>query len=251
VLSGAGHPDSILLIGGTSQIAIATAVTLSSGGPLHVVLAARATAGRTAAATTLRAAGATVDVVDFDAADLDRSLTALAEIFDHRVVDVAVVAQGQLPDQNQLEADPAAVVEVCLVNYTSAVAVGLLLARRMERQGHGVIAALSSVAAVRPRRENYVYGSTKAGLDAFYTGLRERLVGSGVRVLVLRPGFVHSRMTAGLAPAPFAVHPEAVARAIASALATGNRAVWVPRVLGPVMGAVRLLPQPIFRRLRA
>ena len=108
---------------------------------------------------------------------------------------------------------------------------------------------LSSVAAERPRRANYVYGSTKAGLDAFATGLGDDLHGSGVRVMVVRPGFVAGRMTAGMKAAPFATTPAAVADAVAANLTAPTGTVWVPGVLRYAMSVLRHLPRAIFRRL--
>ena len=107
----------------------------------------------------------------------------------------------------------------------------------------------SSVAGVRVRRANYVYGSAKAGLDGFCSGLADALHGSGVRLLVVRPGFVIGRMTEGMTPAPFSSTPEQVATATARALAKGRRVVWVPPVLRPVFAVMRLLPQFIWRRM--
>ncbi len=109
---------------------------------------------------------------------------------------------------------------------------------------------LSSVAAERPRRANFVYGSAKAGLDAFGRGLGEALRPDGVRVLVLRPGFVRTRMTAGLRPAPFSVDPEAVAAVAVDALRRGDEVAWVPAALRWVMLAARALPAPLFRRIQ-
>ena len=176
------------------------------------------------------------------AADIDR-------VFDLWEIDVALVAQGVLPDQEALERDPSLAAEVGATNYTSAVVVGLQLARRMREQGHGVIVAMSSIAAVRPRADNYVYGSTKAGLDAFFSGLGQRLRRTGVRVVVVRPGFVRTRMTAGRPPAPFAVEREDVARAITAAVASGARAAWVPSQLRAASWVLRLAPDALVARL--
>jgi decaprenylphospho-beta-D-erythro-pentofuranosid-2-ulose 2-reductase len=164
-------------------------------------------------------------------------------------VDVALVAFGQLGEAEQLRTDPAAVAQLARVNYVAPTVVGTELANRMRAQGHGVIVALSSVAGERPRASNFVYGSTKAGLDAFYSGLADSLVGSGVSVLVVRPGFVRSKMTAGLPDAPLATTPEAVAEAIVSGIRRGRHTVWVPGAMRLVMSVLRHVPRPVFRRL--
>ena len=117
-------------------------------------------------------------------------------------------------------------------------------------QGRGTIVVLSSVAAVRPRKSNYVYGSSKAGLDAFAQGLGDALVDKGVNVLVVRPGFVTSKMTAGLDPAPFATRPEVVADAIADAIDRDRSGVVsVPSKLGPMFVVLRNTPRPLWRRI--
>jgi decaprenylphospho-beta-D-erythro-pentofuranosid-2-ulose 2-reductase len=105
------------------------------------------------------------------------------------------------------------------------------------------------VAAERPRAGNAIYGAAKAGLDALAQGLADAAAGTGVRVLVVRPGFVVDRMTAGLEPAPFATRPDAVAEATARALERGDHTVWVPGSLRLVFSALRHLPRPVYRRL--
>ncbi|WP_417235196.1 SDR family NAD(P)-dependent oxidoreductase [Arthrobacter sp.] len=244
-------PTTVLLLGGTSRIALAITSAMVDHGPLHVIVAARPGPRREDAVRSLRGLGCTTEILDFDALDPGAAAEAVAGTFGRQVIDVAVVAQGLLPSQPELESDAGRSTEMCTVNFTSAVVVGLQLARSMEAQGNGVIVALSSVAGVRPRTANYVYGATKAGLDALYTGLRDRLRISGVRVLVVRPGHVFTRMTSGLVPAPFAVGPERVGAAVAAHLAEGNGTVWVPAILGPVMTVLRLLPGPLYRRVTA
>jgi decaprenylphospho-beta-D-erythro-pentofuranosid-2-ulose 2-reductase len=140
-------------------------------------------------------------------------------------------------------------VDLARTNYVGPVASGVALAEQVRRQGHGVIVALSSVAGERPRRSNFVYGSTKAGFDAFYTGLGEALRPLGGRVLVVRPGFVRSKMTEGLDAAPLAVAPEDVAEAVVTGVASGAEQLWVPRPMRAVMSALRHVPRPVFRRL--
>jgi decaprenylphospho-beta-D-erythro-pentofuranosid-2-ulose 2-reductase len=131
----------------------------------------------------------------------------------------------------------------------AAVSCGVALAALVRRQGHGVVVALSSVAGERARRSNFVYGSSKAGMDAFYTGLGEALRDLGGRVVVVRPGFVRSRMTKGMDAAPLAVTPEQVADTVVEAVARGTEQVWVPGQMRWVMSGLRHLPRPIFRRL--
>jgi len=206
VIDANGSPQTVLLLGGTSEIALATAAAYAATRPPRVVLAAREGPRRVAAVEQLRSLGCMVDVVDFDARDTAAHPAAIAACFAAGDVDVCLVAFGILGDQEQAWTDVDAAVALAQTNYVGAVSVGVLLAQRMSAQGHGSIVALSTVAAERPRRANFVYGSTKAGLDAFYSGLTEALRPAGVHVSVIRPGFVHSRMTRGLT-GPVGHHP--------------------------------------------
>jgi decaprenylphospho-beta-D-erythro-pentofuranosid-2-ulose 2-reductase len=216
---------------------------------LRVVLAARDTPRRAAVAEELAAAGATVEVVDFDADDPGSPQRMVAAAAAGGDLDVAVIAFGKLGDHRQLVQDPEAVAALGRVNFVAPVVVGTVLADQMRRQGHGVIVALSSVAGERARRSNYVYGSTKAGFDAFFSGLADSLVGTGVSVLVVRPGFVRTKMTEGLSAAPLATSADAVADAIVRGIRGGRHTVWVPGLLRWVMSGLRHTPRAVFRRL--
>jgi len=248
-MNAVGTPESVLLLGGTSEIGLAVAERLAAGTRLRAVLAARPSPRRDEAAARLRRGGHEVHVVDFEAEDVQTHARTLDEAFAHGDVDVTVVAFGLLGDQEQAWQDHDAAVRLAQVNYTAAVSTGVLLAERLRRQGHGAVVALSSVAGERPRRSNFVYGSTKAGMDAFYTGLREAVRADGVRVLVVRPGFVRSRMTEGLKAAPLSTTPEAVAELVARALVERRDVVWAPSPLRWVMSGLRHVPAPLFRRL--
>lgn len=247
---GLGRVESVLVLGGTSEIGVAVAGRLVDRGARTVVLAGRHAGGLEREAARLRERGATVETVVVDALDRDRHPAVVADVFDrHGDLDVVVHAIGVLGEQERQERDPAAAAEVVDVNFTGAVTMLVPVAERLLVQGHGALVVLSSVAAERARRSNFVYGASKAGLDAFATGLGHRLAGSGVRVLVVRPGFVHSKMTAGRDAVPLATTPSAVAEATVTALERGAEEVWVPRALRPVMAVVRHLPRPVFRRL--
>jgi decaprenylphospho-beta-D-erythro-pentofuranosid-2-ulose 2-reductase len=199
----------------------------------------------------LRAAGAsTVETVAFDAHDTSLHGALIDDVFDRfGDIDLALVAFGVLGDQAQAERDPAAAIDIAAVNYLGTMSVCLPIARRMREQGHGTIVALSSVAGERARKGNFVYGSSKAGMDAFLQGLGDSLAGTGVNVMVVRPGFVHTKMTAGRAPAPLSTTADAVADAIVDGLARGRETVWVPSSLRYVMSVLRHVPRPVFRKL--
>jgi decaprenylphospho-beta-D-erythro-pentofuranosid-2-ulose 2-reductase len=244
-----GLPQSLLVLGGTSEIALATARRLIARRTRVVWLAARPSPALEAAAAELRALGPEVHTVAFDALDPDSHETVLGKVFAEGDVDVVLLAFGVLGDQANDERDAASAVRVAQTNYTGAVSAGLVSARALQAQGHGSLVVLSSVAGERARRSNFIYGSSKAGLDAFAQGLGDALHGTGVHVMVVRPGFVRSKMTAGLPETPLATTPEHVATAIELGLRRRSETVWVPGVLRVVMAALRHVPRGLFRRL--
>jgi decaprenylphospho-beta-D-erythro-pentofuranosid-2-ulose 2-reductase len=244
-----GEVQSLLVLGGTSEIGLATARKLVEGRTRRVVLAVRDPGRGEPAAEELRRLGAQVDLVQFDARDFASHGEVIGRAFADGDLDCAIVSFGVLGDQERLAADAAAAVEAVETNYVGAVSVCIPLAERMRAQGHGTIVVLSSVAGERARKSNFVYGSSKAGLDAFAQGLGDRLYGSGVHVMVVRPGFVRTKMTAGLDDVPLSTEPEAVAESIAAGLRSGAHTVWSPAPLRLVMSALRHLPRWLFRRL--
>ncbi|MFD5402488.1 decaprenylphospho-beta-D-erythro-pentofuranosid-2-ulose 2-reductase [Streptomyces griseorubiginosus] len=244
-----GLPQSLLVLGGTSEIALATARRLVVRRARTVWLAGRPSPALESAAAELRALGADVHTAAFDALDPESHETVLGKIFAQGDIDMVLLAFGVLGDQAHDERDPVAAVRVAQTNYTGAVSAGLVSARALQAQGHGSLVVLSSVAGERARRANFIYGSSKAGLDTFTQGLGDALHGTGVHVMVVRPGFVRSRMTAGLEEAPLATTPEAVATAIELGLRRRSEAVWVPGALRLVMSALRHVPRGVFRRL--
>jgi len=252
VLDALGSAQSVLVLGATSDIAAATVDRLAAGGRLRrVVLAGRPGSARDASVAATRdrlGDGVEVDAVDFDATDVSSHATVLGPVFEAGDIDVVLLTVGVLPDAPTLP-DPVEAAGVVTTNFAGAVSALTVLADRCRAQGHGTIAVLSSVAGERVRRSNYLYGSTKAGLDAFATGLGEDLRGSGVVVLVVRPGFVRTSMTAGMPEAPLAVDADDVAAAIVGHLRGPSRTLWVPRAMRPVMSVLRHLPAVVFRRL--
>ena len=213
----------------------------------YPVVAARPGPRRDAAVVDLEAAGAVVEAVDFEAEALDTHPALISAV--ERDIDVALVAFGVLGDEERAWQDHDAAVHLATVNYTAPVSVGVCLAERLRRQGHGVIVALSSVAGERVRRSNFAYGSAKAGMDGFYLGLGEALRGTGARVLVVRPGFVRTKMTAGREAAPLSVDADDVAAAIVKGVADGADLIWVPAALRGVMSGLRHVPRALFRKL--
>lgn len=246
-----GSVQSVLVLGGGSDIARATVRALVAERTRTVVLAGRDPASLNGEVEALRAAGAeTVETVAFDADDPASHERAIGDAFDrHGDVDVVLVAFGVLGDAERLKRDPAAAVSHVQTNFTGAVSALIVAAERLRTQGHGTLVVLSSVAAERPRRSNFVYGASKAGLDSFAQGLGDELAGSGVGVMVVRPGMVRTKMTEHLDDVPFTTTPEKVAEQIVKGLRRGSHTVWAPPVLRFVFAGLRHLPRPVFRRL--
>lgn len=242
---------TVLILGGRSEIGVAVARDLVTSEPRQVILAARRSHDLDAEeAGLLRAGASAVARVEFDADDVAAHHDFLARVFaEHGPIETVVVSFGVLGDQERAEHDSAHALAVVHTDYVAHVSILTELATLLRRQGNGTLVVFSSVAGVRVRRANYVYGSAKAGLDGFASGLADALAGSGVRLLLVRPGFVVGRMTEGMSPAPFSSTPDQVAAATVKALHRGRGEVWVPGVLRPVFAVMRLLPRPLWRRL--
>lgn len=248
-----GGVQSVLVLGGASELALATTRRLIANRCTTVVLAVRDPERVRAEVTELRALGADrVGAVPFDAADTAAHAAFVDEVFDRfGDIDLVLSAFGVLGDQADFEAHPETAALAVQTNFGGAVSSGLAVANRFRAQGHGTLVVISSVAGERARKTNFVYGSTKAGLDAFAQGLGDSLAGSGAQVLVVRPGFVKGRMTAGMAAQPFATTPEAVAEAIERGLERRREIIWVPGLLRWVFAVMRHLPRPVWRIVSA
>ena len=250
MLNAVGQAQHILLLGGTSEIGLGIVEEFLERGPAKVTLAARADSPRIAdARATIESRGGDVEVINFDATDFEGHGDVVNRAFERGDVDVAIIAFGTLGDQEELWQDQAKAVASAQTNYTAYVSVGVLLGQAMKRQGHGNIIALSSVAGQKVRRSNFVYGSAKAGMDGFYLQLGEALRSSGVKVTVVRPGPVRTKMTEGLDEAPLTVNKEDVAEAAVDAALAGKPAVFVHKLFGPISLVLQHIPAAIMRRL--
>jgi short-subunit dehydrogenase len=243
----------VLLAGGTSEIGLAIVRALTALGAREAVLAGRDLAGMEAARSALRSEGfERVETVELDALSTADHEAAVAAAFGAAGgIDIAVIAVGVLGrDAGEgASGGVAGAVEALSVNTVGAGSLLLWIAEAMRAQGHGTIVVLSSVAGVRPRRANPAYGASKAGIDGLAQALADALRESGVRIIVVRPGFVRGRMTQGLKPAPFATTPTAVADATVAGIRKGRATVWAPPILAVVMTVMRMLPRRVFARI--
>jgi short-subunit dehydrogenase len=239
----------LVVFGGRSEIGVELATRLAAGST--VVLAARRADHLDNQVAAIRAAGAAaVHTREFDADDLSSHGPLVdAIIAEHGPIGTAVLAFGILGDQARAEKDASHAAAIVHTDFTAQVSLLTVLVAAMRSAGRGAIVAFSSIAGTRVRRANYVYGSAKAGLDGFVAGLTDAVHGSGVQVLLVRPGFVVGRMTEGMTPAPMSSTPAQVADATARALRKGRRTVWVPAPLALLALAFRMTPRFIWRRM--
>jgi decaprenylphospho-beta-D-erythro-pentofuranosid-2-ulose 2-reductase len=240
---------TILILGANSDIARAVARAYAVKGG-NLILAARQAErlGVDATDLTLRGA-ASVKQIEFDVLD-----TPQHRLFADRLgllPDVVICAVGFLGGQKQAENDTALAATVIATNYTGPALVLGEFANRMEQRGQGLIIGISSVAGDRGRGSNYIYGSAKAGFTAFLSGLRNRLASKGVHVMTVKPGFVATRMTAGMKLPPFlTAEPEDVAKAILEAAENKANVVYSYALWRWIMLIIRHIPEGIFKKMR-
>jgi decaprenylphospho-beta-D-erythro-pentofuranosid-2-ulose 2-reductase len=241
----------VVVAGGTSEIALAIVRELQRRSPREVMLLGRDAEGLERAAGQLRAEGCpAVQSLPLEADDLEGHGELVAKTSERLGgIDLVIIAVGVLGDRDCLSGEVEQALQVLRVNFLGAGSLLVHYARQLRRSGGGSVVVLSSVAAERPRRANPVYGASKAGLDALAQGIGDALRPQGVRVLVARPGFVRTRMTRGLEPAPLATTPDAVARAVVRGLERGSHTVWAPAALRWAMVPIRLMPRAMFRRI--
>jgi decaprenylphospho-beta-D-erythro-pentofuranosid-2-ulose 2-reductase len=241
-----------VVLGGTSEIAEAIVRELAVGQACDVALVGRDLPGLEKVSERLLAAGcASAHVLGgLDASAVASHRAILARAFELLgEVDLVILAVGILGERGGLPEDIAAALEVLEVNALGSSSLVLESARALSEQGGGTLVVLSSLAAERPRRANVVYSASKTALDGLSQGLADALRPAGVRILVVRPGFVRTRMTSGLPAPPFACSPQTVAEATVRGLNRGAQTVWAPAGLRWAGIALRLMPRTLFRRL--
>lgn len=247
---------AVIVLGGGSDIGIAIAAELVARGAETVVLAGR-NLDRMREQALEAGIGVRVETVPFDARYPESHVSAVEEAFTLAgEVQAVVVAFGILGDTPSYEANPALAGGAAITNFAGAISSSLAATRALARQHRpaheaagGTLVVLSSVASVRPRRRNYVYGSTKAGLDFFARGLADSVRDRGVRVLVVRPGFVDTKMTRGLPHRLFGTTADRVARDVAQAMEGDAVVTWSPGILRWTSISLRLAPAFLLRRL--
>lgn len=241
----------ILIFGATSAIAEATAREFARR-HAALFLVARNAERLQAIADDLKVRGASsVDTALLDAGEIERYPELLAAAASRLgAIDAALIAHGTLSDQAACEHSVERLQQELMTNALSYMALCTLLANRMETQGHGVLAVISSVAGDRGRQSNYVYGAAKAAVTAFASGLRQRLYRKGIRVVTIKPGFVDTPMTAAFKKGVLWASPRSVAASIAGAMERGTPVVYTPWFWRPIMWIIKSIPEFLFRRLQ-
>jgi decaprenylphospho-beta-D-erythro-pentofuranosid-2-ulose 2-reductase len=245
--NGPARLSRVLVLGGTSEIGLAIVSALDLGPDAEVILAGRDRQRLEAAGKSL---GRPVEVAAYDAIETGSHQAFADEVCAGGVPDLVIAATGVLIPQERAEQDVRLAATMIETNFTGHVTALLAFGEAMRNRGSGTIVVLSSVAAVRPRKFNSVYGATKAALDAFARGYADSLHGTGVRLLLVRPGFVIGKMTEGMAPAPLATTPAAVGVAVAKALRGSASVVWVPAPLAGLAAVMKLVPRPLWRTMK-
>ncbi len=252
MIDGLGSVQSVVLIGGTSEIGIATLREMGKRKRLQrIILCGRQSENlqRTAEILAVDFVNVKIELFPMDMVDSGTLSLVIEEIFDSGRIDVVVMAAGVLPDATRVMNDAKYAVDSAKVNFLGPLEIGTAALSRFKKQGHGTLVVISSVAAERPRKDNYVYGAAKAGIDAWANGAADAIAGTAVRVLVVRPGMVRTRMSAGFQEAPMTSNPDDVAKVISRGLSRGPVTVWVPGKLRWLMFVLRHLPRPIFRKI--
>ncbi len=251
MMNALGQTDTIVILGGGSDIGVAIAKRLGEIGTQRIILAGPNEDTLHAAAEKLDGAAKEIITTEFDAIapeTHDAFFASMSAAYGD--LDVVVLAFGVLPDQEEAEEDASIAIHAAQVNYVGALSSLLIAGRLLADQGHGTVVLLSSVAGQRPRRSNFIYGSTKAGIDAAAEGLGYALEGTGAHVVTVRPGFVRSKMTEGLDEAPMSATPEQVADATVQAVMKQHSVVWVPAQLRFVLSGIRHLPRAAMKRIK-
>ncbi len=239
----------VIVLGGGSDIGVAIAREFVARGAEAVVLAGRDPEQMRQHALEV-GIGVRIDTVDFDARRTDTHVLAMEEAFTRAGEAQAVVlAFGVLGDTRSYEANPALAGGAAITNFAGGVTASLAAVRALARQERpGTLVVLSSAAVIRPRPSNYIYGATKAGLDFFARGLADSARGRGVRVLVVRPGFVETKMTEGMRARLLRTTADRVAVDVVDDVEAGRQVTWSPRILRWLSVPIRLVPGFIVRR---
>jgi short-subunit dehydrogenase len=241
----------VLIIGAASAIATAVARRYAAKSA-RLFLAGRRLPALEALADDLRVRGAKeVDCAQLDANDIASHATLIEQAWLRwNGLDRVLIVHGVLPDQAVCERSVEAALATFDTNARSVVALMLGIATRLEAQGAGTLAVISSPAGDRGRQSNYIYGAAKGAVTVLAAGLRHRLAAKGVRVITILPGFVDTPMTAAFSKGPLWAKPEKVAEDIETAMERGFGTVYTPWFWRWIMFVIRHVPEGVFVRTK-
>lgn len=248
MLNAFHSPQSVALIGATSDIGQAILKALPHDNLETCYVVARDPKLAAGSLSETLPARTKMNQVTFEASKTESHKVVVDQLFAEGDLDIAIIAIGVLGNDPDLD-EVANALDVMSVNYVASAHLMLLIAERMKSQGHGQIEVISSFAQTRPRVDNFIYGSSKAGLDFMARGLNDRLDGTGVSICILRPGFVRTRMTRLMPEAPFTVNSDAVGKLAVNLLKSGEAVGYAPPVLKWVAMIFGLLPKGVFRKI--
>ncbi len=252
MIDGLGVVQNVFLIGGTSEIGLSIVDAIFSKGRGKQLIASvksESDIERVQNELERRFSGVHVEVVVMNMLNSGSLEVPTQSVFAKFQIDAVILSAGLLPDAEKSFSDAQVAINSAKVNFLGQLEVGTEVIQHFKKQGHGRLVVVSSVAGERSRKDNYVYAAGKAGLDAWATGLADALHGSPIRVLVVRPGMVRTKMSAGLPEVPFTCDPDVVGKAVLKRLNRGPTLIWVPGILRIVMSVLRHLPRFVFRRL--
>lgn len=248
MLNAFHSPQSVALIGATSDIGQAILKALPQDNLDTCFVVARDPKRATSNLKEILPSRTALVEINFQAEDSQSHRKIVDQLFAEGDLDIAIIAAGVLGNDPNLD-EASNALNVMNVNYVASAHLMLLIAEKMKSQGHGQIEVISSFAQTRPRVDNFVYGSSKAGLDFMARGLNEKLNGTGVSICILRPGFVRTRMTRLMPEAPFTVNSDVVGKLAVKLLKSGKSVEYAPPILKWVALAFKLLPLGIFRKI--
>jgi decaprenylphospho-beta-D-erythro-pentofuranosid-2-ulose 2-reductase len=243
LLNGVREYKRVLVLGGKSDLALSTLENLRLSEDAELFLCGRNMQSLTVPATL---ECFQIMKIETDFSLISDSCNIIEKIFDASDIDLVILAYAFLGDESA-QLLPENYEKTLKTNFLSQAMILSLIHSKLSLQMHGQILVFSSIAGARPRRRNFVYGISKFGVDFLAQGFQKLLPDNNVRITILRPGFVYSKMTANLKPAPFATHPNVVARIATNALYKNKRIAYAPRYLNIVSFVLRLIPERIFR----
>lgn len=243
MLNAFGEMQRILVLGGKSDIACAILPYLSVTQDAQIILCGRNMSTFNVPDPINKFH---LDVVEIDFTNIDAVKKIIDAIFSVGDVDLVIIAYATLGNENA-QLSPELYAEVLYTNFYSQALVLNQINAKMVSQGHGQILQISSVAGIRPRKVNFVYGASKFGVDFIAQGLQKMNVDKNVFISILRPGFVHTKMTRNISPTPFALLKDTVGKLAAKGLIKKKRIIYAPKELLSVMFVLKLLPERIFR----